>query len=107
MTLFEALTGGAFDRLNWQHSGEFDQKFSKKTNARGFAREGAWAVLKLTGTLASGKTRFPYSKAQAVAAIVHALFLSKHQALFRRNSVTFSEFQSGHKFVMSASHFIV
>ena len=29
MTLFEALTGGAFDRLNWQHSGEFDQNFSK------------------------------------------------------------------------------
>ena len=22
-TLFEALTGGAFDRLNWRHSGEF------------------------------------------------------------------------------------
>ena len=37
-TLFEALTGGAFDRLNWQHSGEFDQNFSKKTNARGFPR---------------------------------------------------------------------
>ena len=40
LTLFEALTGGAFDRLNWQHSGEFDQKFSKKSNARGFARLG-------------------------------------------------------------------
>ena len=38
LTLFEALTGGAFDRLNWQHSGEFDQNFSKKSNARGFAR---------------------------------------------------------------------
>ena len=38
MTLFEALTGGAFDRLNWQHSGEFDQNFSKKSNARGFAQ---------------------------------------------------------------------
>ena len=37
MTLFKALTGGAFDRLNWQHSGEFDQNFSKKSNARGFA----------------------------------------------------------------------
>ena len=24
LTLFEALTGGAFDRLNWQYSGEFD-----------------------------------------------------------------------------------
>ena len=49
MTLFEALTGGVFDRLNWQHSGEFDQNFSKKSNARRFAR--AWAVLELTGTL--------------------------------------------------------
>ena len=34
LTLFEALTGGAFD-LNWQHSREFDQFFSKKSNARG------------------------------------------------------------------------
>ena len=50
LTLLEALTGGAFDRLNWQHSGEFDRKFSKKSNARGFAG-GAWAVLELTGTL--------------------------------------------------------
>ena len=29
LTLFEGLTGGAFDRLNWQHSGEFDQNFQK------------------------------------------------------------------------------
>ena len=36
----EALTGGAFDRLNWQHSGEFDQNFSKKSNAQVFARRG-------------------------------------------------------------------
>ena len=35
LTLFEALSGGAFDHLNWQHSGEFDQNFSKKSNARG------------------------------------------------------------------------
>ena len=40
MTLFEAQTGGAFDRLNWQHSGEFDQNFSKKSNAPEFARGG-------------------------------------------------------------------
>ena len=40
MTLFEALMGGAFDRLNWQHSGEFDQNFFKKSNAPGFARGG-------------------------------------------------------------------
>ena len=52
MTLFEALTGGAFDRLKWQHSGELDQNFSKKSNARGFAQGGgAWAVLELNGTL--------------------------------------------------------
>ena len=52
LTLFEGLTAGAFDRLNWQNSGEFDQNFSKKSNARGFARGGgAWAVLELTGTL--------------------------------------------------------
>ena len=50
LTLFEALTGGAFDRLNWQHSGEFDQFFSKKSNAPGFAQRGGWAVLELTGT---------------------------------------------------------
>ena len=40
LTLFEALTGGAFDRLNWQYSGEFDQNVSKKSNAPGFARGG-------------------------------------------------------------------
>ena len=52
LTLFEALTGGAFDRLNWQHSGEFDQNFSKTSNARVFAPGGeGWAVLELAGTL--------------------------------------------------------
>ena len=66
MTLFEALTGGAFDRLNWQHSGEFDQKFLKKSNAPGFARGGG-AGLELTGTLRVGinwetdlRTAYPY-----------------------------------------------
>jgi len=29
LTPFKALTGGTFDRLNWQHSGEFDQNFQK------------------------------------------------------------------------------
>ena len=43
LTLFEALTGGAFDRQR-QHSGEFDQNFSKKSNAPGFAGGVAWAV---------------------------------------------------------------
>jgi len=40
LTLLKALTGGAFDCLNWQHSWEFDQNFSKKSNAPGFARKG-------------------------------------------------------------------
>ena len=44
LTLFEALMGGAFDHLNWQHSGEFDQKFSKKSNAPGFARGGGGGI---------------------------------------------------------------
>ena len=38
LTLFEALMGGAFDRQNGQHNREFDQNFSKKSNAPGFAR---------------------------------------------------------------------
>ena len=44
---FTCLEGGGFDPLwssngwgIWQHSGEFDQNFSKKSNARGFARGG-------------------------------------------------------------------
>jgi len=40
LTLFKALTGGAFDPLKWQHSGEFDQNFSKKPNAPGFTCKG-------------------------------------------------------------------
>ena len=44
MTLFEGLAGGAFDLVNWQHSGEFDPKrgppggafdFRVKTSASG------------------------------------------------------------------------
>ena len=38
LTLFEALAGGAFDHLNCQHTGEFDQNVSKKSNAQYFAR---------------------------------------------------------------------
>jgi len=40
LTLLTALTGGAFDRLNWQHSGEFDQFFFKKSNSPGFTGGG-------------------------------------------------------------------
>ena len=36
MTHFKVLAGWAFDRLNWQYRGEFDQNFSKKSNAQGF-----------------------------------------------------------------------
>ena len=39
LTLFEALTGGTFDCLNWQHSGEFDQNFSKSQMPRGLPGE--------------------------------------------------------------------
>ena len=51
LTLFEALTGGAFDHLNWQHSGEFDKKFFKKSEMPQDLPGGGWAVLELTGTL--------------------------------------------------------
>ena len=56
LTLFEALTGGAFDCLNWQHRGEFDQNFSRKSLMPrvclgGGGGRGEWAVLELTGTL--------------------------------------------------------
>ena len=36
MTLFEALTGGAFDNI----AGNLTKIFQKKSNARGFARGG-------------------------------------------------------------------
>ena len=35
LTLFEALTGGAFDRLNWQHSGNLTKIFQKSQIPRG------------------------------------------------------------------------
>ena len=35
LTLFEAPCGGAFDRLYCKHSREFDQNFSKKSDAQG------------------------------------------------------------------------
>ena len=37
LTLFEALTGGAFDCLNWQRRRELDQNFSQNSNVPGFA----------------------------------------------------------------------
>ena len=35
---FEALTGGAFDLLNWQHRGKFDQIFFKNVKYPGVSR---------------------------------------------------------------------
>ena len=43
----EALMGGAFDCLNWQHSGEFFKKVKCPGVCPG---RGGWAVLVLTGT---------------------------------------------------------
>ena len=53
MTLFEILMGGAFDRLNWQHSGNLTKIFPKSQMPRDLPRKGGgrWAVLELTGTL--------------------------------------------------------
>ena len=50
LTIFKALTGGAFDRLKWKYDGEFDQNVSKKSSASGFGRGGGWAVSELTGS---------------------------------------------------------
>ena len=45
-TILEALASGAFDHLNCQDTGEFDQNFSKKSNACGVQGGGGG----LTGT---------------------------------------------------------
>ena len=50
LTLFEALTGGAFDRQNGNIAGNLTKIFQKSQMPRGFP-EGEWAVLELTGTL--------------------------------------------------------
>ena len=47
LTFVKAPADGAFDHLDCHHTQEFDQNFSKKSNARGW---GAWTVLELTGT---------------------------------------------------------
>ena len=39
-TRFEELAGGPFNHLNCQHTREFKQNFSKKSNARGSPRRG-------------------------------------------------------------------
>ena len=40
LTLFEALTGGAFDRQSGNIAGNLTKMFSKKSNTPGFARGG-------------------------------------------------------------------
>ena len=42
LTLFEVLAGGAFDHLNYQHTQEFDQNFSQKSNAWRFTQGKYW-----------------------------------------------------------------
>ena len=52
-TLFEALTGGAFDRVNCNIAGNLIKIF-QKSHMPGGLPGGAWAVLELTGTLCKG-----------------------------------------------------
>ena len=40
LTPFEVLAGRAFDQLNCLNTREFDQNFSKRSNARGSAQGG-------------------------------------------------------------------
>ena len=50
LTLFEALTGGAFDRLTGNIAGNLTKIFQKSQMPGGLPG-GAWAVLELTRTL--------------------------------------------------------
>ena len=50
MTLFEALTGGAFDLLTGNIAGNLTKILQKSQIPRGLPG-GGWAVLELTGTL--------------------------------------------------------
>ena len=50
LTLFEALTGGAFHRQNGNIAGNLTKIFQKSQMPRGLPG-GGWAVLELTGTL--------------------------------------------------------
>ena len=47
LTLLEALTGGAFDRLNWHIAGHLTEIFQKSQMPGGLPG-GGWAVLELT-----------------------------------------------------------
>ena len=50
LTLLVALTGGAFDRLNWHIVGHLTEIFQKSQMPGGLPGGGGWAVLELTGT---------------------------------------------------------
>ena len=51
LTLFEALTGGAFDLQNGNIAGNLTNFFQKSQMPRGLPGGKEWAVLELTGTL--------------------------------------------------------
>ena len=52
LTLLKALTGGAFDRLNWHIVGHVTEIFQKSQMPGGLpGGGGGWAVLELTSTL--------------------------------------------------------
>ena len=77
LTLFEALTGGAFDRLNWQHSGEFDQNFSKKSNAREFAGGGNMGGFGIDRYITSDSIGKPFYRGYVIGHKMLSLKLSK------------------------------
>ena len=72
---FEALACGAFDQLNCLNTREFDQNFSKRSNARGSARGGGWAVLELTGTLP------PFARC-SLTVLIHTFYLVQLRVKF-------------------------
>ena len=72
---FEALACGAFDQLNCLNTREFDQNFSKRSNARGSARGGEAAVLELTGTLP------PFARC-SLTVLIHTFYLVQLRVKF-------------------------
>ena len=53
-----ALTGGAFDRLNWHIVGHLTEIFQKRQMPGGLPGGGEWGVLELTGTLTEPSLSF-------------------------------------------------
>ena len=51
LTLFEALTGGAFDVKTGNIAGNLTKIFQKSQMPGGLPGGGGWAVLELSGTL--------------------------------------------------------